>query len=101
MDVQPERVYMPRNPRKMSRLHLPRDIVEILQTKIIPKGSRNKTFFRVIIVMMEFDYENSEIFNAVMNSPTYRGEQEENQKEIAATINSAAKTLNNHAKESE
>ena len=52
-------------------------------------------------MMMEFDYENSEIFNAVMNSPTYRGEQEENQKEIAATINSAAKTLNNHAKESE
>lgn len=101
VDVQPERVYMPRNPRKMSRLHLPRDIVEILQTKIIPKGSRNKTFFRVIIVMMEFDYENSEIFNAVINSPTYRSEQQENQKEIAATINSAAKTLNHHAKESE
>jgi hypothetical protein len=64
-----------------------------LQSEVVPAGTRNNKFFSVALHLFDCGMEEERIIGLILDSPTYRGQPVE--KEIAATVKSAAKTYKN------
>lgn len=79
------------HPRK---LIVPPYLFKFINVEIVPKGSRNNTFFKVACAMLEAKFDIDRIVELILNSPTYQGNLDY-KKEIAATVASAAKHIGN------
>lgn len=64
----------------------------LLDRDVVPPGKRNDTFFRVAINLIEAGWHEERVIMSILNSPTYKNKPEAAEKEIAATVRSAAIT---------
>ena len=89
VDVQAEKIWV-QKVKKRKPLAVSHSVAYTLEFEIVPAGSRNNRFFAVAMHLFECGMDEERIVNLILGSPTYRGQNV--QKEIAATVKSAAKT---------
>ena len=83
----------PKNYQKQKIGFVPQWIRKILEEEIVPKGQRNNQFFKVAINLIECGWDAAKVERAILASPTYKDSSNfSQQKEIAATVRSAAKS---------
>ena len=89
VDVVPEKLW-PKKIKSHKPLAVSWAVRYTLESETVPAGSRNNRFFAVAIHLFECGMDEERIIGLILDSPTYRGQNVE--KEIAATVKSAAKT---------